>query len=204
MREEIEVMARAIWVRMRRIDRQPEHWDALPKEEKGRPRRLARAVAEALAAYRAKDGDASRAECSVRSGTDLSPDGDSCANPVGDPGNPDVLTVLTQHLERLEGQLEEAQKRADAFILQRDAAITECNAARTERDVARVERDVATTQMLALRAAWRHCALRWWLPSRTGIAGQPRSSRRDGDGGSCPRPSYGFLHDRPRNCAAVG
>jgi hypothetical protein len=36
---------------------------------------------------------------------------------------------------------------------------------------------------------WRHCALHWRLPSRTGIAGR-RSSRRDGDGGSYPRPSY--------------
>jgi hypothetical protein len=70
MQEEIEVMARAIWVRMRQIDRQPEQWGALPKEEKGRPRKLARAAAEALAAYRAKEGDVSRAECSVRSETD--------------------------------------------------------------------------------------------------------------------------------------
>jgi hypothetical protein len=153
MREEIDVVARAIWVRTRQINRKPEQWDALPKEEKSRPRKLARAAAEALAAYRAKEGDGSRAECSVRSETDLRPDRDSGASPVGDPGNPDVLTVLSQQLERLEGQLEEAQKRADEFILQRDAALTERNAARTERDVARVERDVATIQMLALRAA---------------------------------------------------
>jgi hypothetical protein len=153
MREEIDVVARAIWVRTRQINRKPEQWDALPKEEKSRPRKLARAAAAALAAYRAEEGDGSRAECSVRSETDLRPDRDSGASPVGDPGNPDVLTVLSQQLERLEGQLEEAQKRADAFILQRDAAITECNAARTERDVARAERDVATTQMEVMRAA---------------------------------------------------
>jgi hypothetical protein len=146
MQEEIELMARAIWVRMRRIDRKPEQWDALPKEEKSRPRRLARAAAEALAAHRAKEGDASRAERSVRSESDLKPERDPDANLIGDLIKPNGLAVLTQHLEGLVVQLEEARKRADEFVLQRDAA-------RAERDAAQAERDVATAQMEALQAA---------------------------------------------------
>ncbi|WP_147707166.1 hypothetical protein [Microvirga massiliensis] len=68
------------------------------------------------------------------------------ANPIDDLAKPDGLTVLTQHLEGLVVQLEEARQRTDELILQRDAALN-------ERDVARAERDVATTQMEVLRAA---------------------------------------------------
>jgi hypothetical protein len=146
LREEIEVMARAIWVRMRQSTRKPEQWDALPEDEKSRPRRLARAAAEALAAHRAKEGNASGAERSVRSEPELKPEGDRNANPIGDLVKPDGLTVLTQHLEEIVVQLEEARQRSDEFIRQRDAA-------RAERDAAQAERDVATAQMEALRAA---------------------------------------------------
>jgi hypothetical protein len=56
--------------------------------------------------------------------------------------SPEVVTVLTRHIERLEDQLAEAHKR----VADRDEIVT-------QRDAARAERDVATAQVEALRAA---------------------------------------------------
>jgi hypothetical protein len=69
---------------------------------------------------------------------------------------PEVVSVLTRHIERIEAQLAEAQKRA------------------ADRDAIATERDVATAQVEALRAAlaaaerngdrWHREATRrsWW------------------------------------------
>ncbi len=88
-----------------------------------------------------------------RSSTGPRPDEETGSEPVGDRIEPGVLSVLTRHIERLEAQLEEAQKRAG----ERDAIAGERDAARVERDVlaAQIEalRDSTSTQVEALHAA---------------------------------------------------
>lgn len=90
---------------------------------------------------------------SDRSSTGTRPDEETGSEPVADRIEPGVLSVLTRHIERLEAQLEEAQKRAG----ERDAIAGERDAARAERDVlaAQIEalRDSTSTQVDALRAA---------------------------------------------------
>jgi hypothetical protein len=57
MPERSEVMARAMWLRLRAIDHKTEaDWDALPENEKFFTRMLAEAAAEALDTFQAKKG----------------------------------------------------------------------------------------------------------------------------------------------------
>jgi hypothetical protein len=125
--------------------------------------------------------------------TGFRPDDETGAEPVENRVEPGVLSVLTRHIERLEAQLDEAQKRAGEIALERDeavsAAVAERDTARSERDAARSERDrvqaekdIVTTQVEALRAAlaaaeqdrdrWHQAATnqprRWWQWRRAG------------------------------------
>jgi hypothetical protein len=121
-----------------------------------------------------------------RSETGARPYEETGAEPVENRVEPGVLAVLTRHIERLESQLDEAQKRAGDLALQREAAVAsalaERDTAQSERDVIRTERDAVTAQVEALRSAlaaaeqdrdrWHHAATnqprRWWQWRRAG------------------------------------
>jgi hypothetical protein len=55
-RDEIEAMARAIWVQLR-IGRKPEDWDEQPDDEKALAHLLAKAAAQALTDHRTRRSD---------------------------------------------------------------------------------------------------------------------------------------------------
>ena len=106
-------------------------------------------------------------------------------DPIHEPGrvpvqsqghDPDVTEVLTRHIERLEGQLEDALKRAadrDEIAVQRDALTAQLDALRTVLEIerSRVEEwkavaDRFASQVEQLTAA--AVARRSWWPWRRG------------------------------------